>query len=240
MELAPGIQAIGGKAGGRVHAFLIGDGDDLTLIDTLYETDGRLVLQEIRRLGRSITDVRRIVLTHGHRSHLGGLAELKRQSGATVYSHEWEADIIAGERKAQAVTIVPRRPLRTYFPFQVGLALGLGRHPPCPVDETLADDDEIGGLRVLHTPGHTPGHLAFYSEKAGVLLSGDSISTWPTFDAGWAAFNLNQREQRASIRRMAALEPKVVGVGHGSPIAQDAADRVHSLVEAEPAVTSRG
>jgi glyoxylase-like metal-dependent hydrolase (beta-lactamase superfamily II) len=231
VELAPGIRAIGGKAGGRVHAFLIGEGTDLTLIDTLYETDGRLALEEIARLGRSISDLKRIVLTHGHRSHLGGLAELKRQSGATVYSHEWEADIIAGRRKAQAVTLLPRRPLRAYFPFQVGLALGLGKHPPCPVDEMLRDEEEIGGLRVLHTPGHTPGHLAFYSEEQGVLLSGDSIATWPQFDAGWPAFNLNPEDQRESIRRMAALEPKKVGVGHGSPITHGTADRVHSLVD---------
>jgi glyoxylase-like metal-dependent hydrolase (beta-lactamase superfamily II) len=230
VELAPGINAIGGKAGGRVHAFLIADGTDLTLIDTLYETDGRLALAEIERLGRSVTDLKRIVLTHGHRSHLGGLAVLKRQSGATVYSHEWEADIIAGHRKAQAVTILPRRPLRTYFPFQVGLAFGLGAHPPCPVDETLADGDEVGGLQVLHAPGHTPGHLAFYSAERGVLLSGDAIATWPEFDAGWPAFNLNVAEQRESIRRMAALEPKAVGVGHGDPIRSRTAERVHSLV----------
>jgi len=92
--------------------------------DLVDRSDGRLVLEEVRRLGHSISDLKRIVLTHAHRSHLGGLAELKRQSGATVYSHEWEADIIAGERKAQAVTILPRRPLRAYIPFQVGLALG--------------------------------------------------------------------------------------------------------------------
>ena len=44
--------------------------------------------------------LKHILLTHAHRSHLGGLSELKRMSGATVYAHEWEADIIAGERKA--------------------------------------------------------------------------------------------------------------------------------------------
>lgn len=231
MELAPGIRRLGGQSGGQVNAFLIEDGTDLTLIDTLYETDARLVHQEIRRLGRSISDLKRIVLTHAHRSHLGGLADLKRQSGATLYAHPWEADIIAGERKAQPVTILPRRPLRAYVPFQLGLALGLGKHPPCRIDETLAEEDEIGGLRVLHTPGHTPGHLAFYSEEHAVLLSGDSIATWPRFEAGWPAFNLNPQQQRDSIRRLAALEPRKVGVGHGSPISEEAAERIHTLVE---------
>jgi glyoxylase-like metal-dependent hydrolase (beta-lactamase superfamily II) len=231
VELAPGIHAVGGQKGGHVHAFVIEDGTDLALVDTLYELDGGLVRVEIQRLGRSISDLKRIALTHGHRSHLGGLAALKRDSGATVLSHEWEADIVAGERKAQAVTVLPRRPLRAWFPFQVGLALGLGAHPPCPVDERLREGDELAGLQVLHTPGHTPGHLSFYSPEHGVLISGDAIATWPEFAAGWPAFNLNPREQKESLRRMAELEPKVVGVGHGAPITSGTPDRIHSLLE---------
>ena len=231
MELTEGIHYIGGKEGGWVRAFLVEDGRDLTLIDTLYPFDPSVVLAEIRRLGRSPSDVKRIVLTHGHRSHLGGLAALKRATGAKVLCHEWEADIIAGNRKAQPVSIIPRRPFRVYIPFQLGAALGLGAHPPCPVDETLADDAEIGGLRVLHAPGHTPGHLAFYSAERGVLIAGDAIATWPRFEAGWPVFTLNWKQHRASIQRMAALEPKLVGVGHGNPITENAAERLHSLVE---------
>jgi glyoxylase-like metal-dependent hydrolase (beta-lactamase superfamily II) len=231
LELAPGIHAIGGKKGGRVRAFLVEDGTDLLLVDTLYETDGSLVLAGIERLGRAPSDLKRIALTHGHRSHLGGLAVLKRESGAAVLSHEWEADIVSGERKAQAVTILPRRPLKAYIPFQLGLALGFGAHPPCPVDGVLEEGDAFGPLQVLHIPGHTPGHLGFCSEEHGVLLSGDAIATWPEFGAGWPAFNLNVNQQKDSIRRLAALEAKIVGVGHGEPITNGTADRVHSLVE---------
>jgi glyoxylase-like metal-dependent hydrolase (beta-lactamase superfamily II) len=230
VELAPGIVSIGQKKGGRVHAFLIADGHDLTLVDTLYDTDASVVLTEIRRLGRSFTDLKRIVLTHAHRSHLGGLAVLKRLSGATVLSHEWEADIVEGARPAQPVSIVPRRPLRAYFPFQFGSALGLGKHPPCPVDEIVKDGDAVGSLEVLHTPGHTPGHLAFHSADRGVLLSGDAIVTWPEFAAGWPSFTLNPVQHRASLHRMAALQANALGVGHGDPIMSGAADRVDSLL----------
>jgi glyoxylase-like metal-dependent hydrolase (beta-lactamase superfamily II) len=235
VELVPGIHYMGGRKGGYVRAFLIEDGTDLTLIDTLYPEDGHGVLAEIHRLGRSAADLKRIVITHAHRSHLGGLAALKQWSGATVYSHEWEADIISGNRKAQPVTILPRLPLRAWFPFQVGLALGRGKHPACPVDETLKEEDEIGTLQVLHIPGHTPGHLGFYSPERGVLISGDAIATWPRFEAGWPAFTLNANEHRASLCRMAALEPKVVGVGHGDPITTNAAERVHRLAERKAA-----
>jgi len=69
-----------------VHAFLIEEGGELALVDTLFESDARLVLEAIRGLGRSVTDLKRIAITHAHRSHLGGLAALKRASGATVFA----------------------------------------------------------------------------------------------------------------------------------------------------------
>jgi glyoxylase-like metal-dependent hydrolase (beta-lactamase superfamily II) len=230
VELAPGIVVLGDRKWGWVRAFLVADGTDLTLIDTLGDDHPFLVLAAIRRMGRSISDLKRIWLTHAHYSHLRGLAALKKLSGATVASHAWEADIIAGERKAQRVPILPRRPLRTYFPFQFGLAFGIGAHDPCPVDDTLAHEHQEGGLTVLYTPGHTPGHVAFWSEKHQVLLSGDAIVTWPEFAGGWDSFTLNQHEQRKSLQCMAALAPKKVGVGHGNPITEDAAERLNSLV----------
>jgi glyoxylase-like metal-dependent hydrolase (beta-lactamase superfamily II) len=230
-ELAPGIHSIGQKKGGRVHAFLLDDGNGLTLIDTLYDTDGRRVLDEIAGLGKTVADLRNIILTHGHRSHLGGARALKEQSGATVYAHEWEADIVAGERKAQPVSLVPRQPLRAYFPLQVGLALGLGKHPPCPVDNGAADGDRIGPLHVFHAPGHSPGHLVFYWPERRALFAGDAIATWPELSAGWPAFNLNPVQHRESLRRMADFDSEIVAVGHGEAIRSGGRGHVRDLVD---------
>ena len=216
MEIAPGVYSMGQRKGGRVHAFLLDSGADLTLIDTLYDTDARLVLDRIKSIGRAATDLY-ILLTHAHRSYLGGLAALKRLSGATVYSLAWEADIITGDRAAQPVTLRPMRPLRTYlrvYHFQ----LGLGKHPPCPVDRAVEDGDRVGPVRILHTPGHSPGHLAFWWPERRVLFAADAIATYPELAAGWPAFNLNEKQHRASLARMAQLEAQVVAVGHGEPI----------------------
>jgi glyoxylase-like metal-dependent hydrolase (beta-lactamase superfamily II) len=230
MEIAQGVHSIGEAKGGHVHAFLFDHGGELTLVDTLFETDAHVVLDYLRRIGRSPTALRHIALTHAHRSHLGGLATLKRLSGATVYSHEWEADIIGGERLAQPVTLRRLRPLRVY-PFRLGLALGVPRHTPCPVDEPVDDEDAIGPLQVVHIPGHSPGHLAFYWPERRVLVAGDAVATWPSLDAGWPGFNLNERQHRASLRRLAELKADVVGVGHGEPITTDPGERLEALVE---------
>ena len=232
MEIANGIYSLGQRRGGRVHAFLIDDGHGLTLVDTLADDDARRVLAAIGRLGRGPSDLKRIVLTHGHRSHLGGLAALKRLTGATVYAHPWEADIIAGQRRAQPVTFRPVRPLRTWwriYHLQLGINFGLSPHVPCPIDEAVADGAAIGPLQVLHTPGHSPGHLALYWPERRALLAGDAIATWPAPAPGWPSFNLNPTQERASLRRMAQLDLAVVGVGHGEPIVRNAAETLHRI-----------
>src|SRR5437870_429009 len=82
MQIAPGVYSMGNWKGGKVRAFLLDDGHELTLVDTLFETDARLILEELRSTGHTPADIKRIVLSHAHRSHLGGLAALKRLSGA--------------------------------------------------------------------------------------------------------------------------------------------------------------
>ena len=234
MQISPGIHSLGQTIGGHVHAYLLEEDDGLTLIDTLFDTDGHRVLEAINSLGRAPQDLKRIVLSHGHRSHIGGLAALKEASGAEVYSHEWEEDIIAGDRNAQPVSLLPMRPVTAYFKvyhLQVGLALGVGQHKACPVDLPLKDGDRVGPVEVLHTPGHSPGHLAFWWPEKKALFAGDAIATWPIFDGGWPAFNLNEEQQRATLRRMAELDAEVLAVGHGEPLVEDAAARVRSLVE---------
>jgi glyoxylase-like metal-dependent hydrolase (beta-lactamase superfamily II) len=229
-ELAPGVHSLGTGNAGHVRAFLLEDGGELTLVDTLFQSDARLVLREIDRLGRRVSDLKRIGISHAHRSHLGGLAALKRASGAKVCSHEWEAGIIGGERAAEPVSIVPRWRLGM-LPFQLGLRLNRPKHDPCPIDEALVPGDSFGPLQVLDATGHTPGHLAFYWPERKFLIAGDAVATWPELCPGWYGFTLDWPTHRESLRRLAALDAAVVGVGHGDPLTKDAADVVHHVAE---------
>lgn len=228
MEIAPGLYAIRELRGIFVHAFLIDDGAELTLVDTLYTPDAKAILDQIKRSGKRATDLKRIVLTHAHRAHLGGLTALQAASGAEVYCHAWEADIVAGDRRYQCTSLRPMDPL-VIWPFQV--AARFGQHRPCPVDHLVQDGDQVGPLRVIHTPGHTPGHLAFYWPERQALFAGDALVTWPEFGPGWPGFMLNVKQNRASMQRMAALDAEILAVGHGDPITAGGAQRLRALVE---------
>jgi glyoxylase-like metal-dependent hydrolase (beta-lactamase superfamily II) len=228
MELTPRIYVIREVRGIFVHAFLLDDGDGLTLIDTLHSKGAKGILNQISRIGKTTSDLKRIVLTHAHRAHLGGLAVLKAVSGADVYCHGWEADIVAGDRKPQCMSLKPTSPL-TLWPFQV--ASRFGQHPPCQVDHLLSDGDQIGSLQVVHAPGHTPGHLAFYWPEQRTLFAGDALVTWPDFEPGWTAFNLNVKQNLESLYKLAELEANILAVGHGDPITSGGTERLHALLE---------
>ena len=213
-ELAPGVHMLGAKKGGRVRAYLIEANGELSLVDTLFENDGRGVLDAIRRLGHKPSDLKRIVLTHAHRSHLGGLAALKRASGAAVLAHEWEADIISGDRPAQSVGLKPTAPFRTY-PFQVGIFLNRPKHRPVPIDESIGDGGAFGPLQVLYVPGHSPGHLAYATE--GNVFSGDvlfagSVGRTDLPGADWPTLIGSIRVLVAALPPETAVHP-----GHGPP-----------------------
>lgn len=229
MQIAPGIHSLGQDKGGRVHAYLLDDGLGLTLIDTLYDDDGNVVLAEIASMGRTPADLKQIILTHAHKSHVGGLAALKAASGATVSSHTWEVDIIAGRRKATPVSKIPRKPFAVLH-LQLGLALGFGKHVPCEVDRQLKAGDRIGPLEVVETPGHTPGCLSFWWPERRALFVGDVVATWPELAPGWPGLTLDNAQNFRSVQQLTDFSnAAILGVGHGEPITADAAARLREL-----------
>lgn len=233
-EIAPGIFDLAHKngylKGGYVHAFLLVTDDGLLLIDTLYDADAQVILDQIQQLGKSVRDLKHILLTHGHRAHLGGLKKLKDLSGATVYAHAWEADIISGDRKQQGVSLRPMKGIQVWPILFFGSLLGpLAQHKGCPVDVLIDEGAQIGPLRALHTPGHTPGHITFYCQEKRALFTGDSFVTWPLICPGWPNTMLNAKQTWESLRRMAELDVQVIGGGHGMPVRENGAAVLREL-----------
>jgi hydroxyacylglutathione hydrolase len=231
MKLTDGIHYLSQEKGGHVHAFLLDDGTGITLIDALFDTDAKLILAEIEAMGRQPPYLKRIIATHAHRSHIGGIAELKRQCGARVYAHEWEIGIIEGQRKATRVSIWPKSPMAAYL-LQLGLAFGVDGHAPCIVDQALKEGDKVGPLSIISSPGHTPGCLSFYWPEKKALFVGDVMVTWPRVEAGWAGLTMDMRENVRSVGKLSDIgDIEIVGVGHGAPIAQGGIEVLRRLRE---------
>lgn len=228
MEIAPGLYSVSQSQGIFVHAFLVADGDGLYLVDTLHSTDASEILAELERIGKDVSDLTGIVLTHAHRAHLGGLATLRALCDAPVYCHEWEADIVAGERRQPCMTLRPMRPLRVW-PGQI--VSRFVRHPPSKADHFVDDGDRVGPLEVVHAPGHTPGHVVYYWPDRRALFAGDALVNYPRFDSGWPGFMLNLRQQERTIQRLATLEAELLCVGHGDPVTVGGPRQMGQLAE---------
>src|SRR4051794_22784054 len=167
VQIVEGVHRIGPDRhgytqGGYSQAYLFEHGQDLLIVDTGYEDDAHQILKYLWEIRRSPNQLTHIAITHAHRSHLGGLATLKRLAPqAKVYSHAWESDIIDGGRPSQPVPLKPLFPLRLY-PLRLLQLIGQPKHVPCDVDEHIDEGDRLGPLHVVHTPGHTPGCVCFY------------------------------------------------------------------------------
>lgn len=232
MIVSPGVYSMTQKEGGNVHCFLIEDTDGkFILLDTGYDDDGHIVRDELAAIGKGTCDIKLIALSHAHKSHISGLAELQRMSKAPVAAAEWEIPIIQGTKKAARVGFpkFSQRPRSlTVWKLQVGLTLGLGSHTPCEVHQRLKNGDKVGPLEVIETPGHTPGSICLWYAERKILFAADTICTWPAPPGPWEGFTLDEDAYWRSIALLADLPAVTLCSGHGDPVG-DAQDVIRRL-----------
>lgn len=228
-KVVDGVHTLSQRKAGRIHAHLLDDDGAFALIDTLYDSDGAQIVRAIEQLGRKITDLKNIILTHAHRSHIGGLAALKKMSGAKVWAHEAESDIIAGKRKSPGTTFIPQWPLKVYH-IQFALNIGVDGHEVCEVDAFLKEGDSVGPLQIIHAPGHSAGHLAMYWKQRSALFAGDALATWPELSLGWPGLTQDQKQSLQSLRKIDDLRADVIGVGHGEPATGEQIEHLRGLI----------
>ena len=205
------------------NSYLISDSDGLTLIDSGLPGSQKKILNYISGLGFEPIDLKRILITHADFDHMGGLAALKRVSGATVYASHVEADAIAIGRSSRQLK--PKNPLRKIL---YGLANRYVKTAPVQIVDLLVDGQTIGvlgGLQVVDTAGHTPGHLSFFAPAAGILFCGDfMVSDENGLHPSVKDNTWDNTRAIESVRKQAALGALIVCPGHG-PVIKDALGR---------------
>lgn len=210
---------------GIVNVWLIRDGDGWALIDTGSPNSAGEILNAAAILGFQPGQLRHIVLTHHHADHAGSLAALRLRTPAGATAHPLDSDLI---RRGMAVrpTLKPGPSALSQVLVRLFGASGSAPYEAGIVEGEANEGDLLpiaGGLRVIHTPGHSAGHIALLAERHGVLFAGDACANM--FGLGLSIMYEDAAEGMRSLARLALLDFEAVCFGHGRAITRDAAGR---------------
>ncbi len=215
-EILPGVHLVEGYPEQATHVFLVKDkGASWTLIDSGIPGSSAALFAYLAKVKVEPTAIKKILITHLHLDHVGSLKAVAEKTRARTFSHWVEAAYIAMHPKYDGPGMPPAEPFR--------------------IDETLKDGDAVdaaGGLIAYHTPGHTPGHVAYYQPERRLLFSGDLffgegekvILTVPQYTH-------HTPTAQISARRMSQLSIDALLTHHGGPILKNAGAAVRSLAQ---------
>jgi hydroxyacylglutathione hydrolase len=159
-----------------------------------------------------------LALTHVHPDHQGSAKAICDERGIPLACHADDVDAMEGRRQVAATS----KPMARFF-------ARLWQGPPRQVDRVLREGDEVAGFRVIHAPGHAPGHVIFWRESDRVAICGDVIRniSYVTMRSRLAEppndLTPDPAENRRSIRKLAELNPSLILPGHGPEVTDIAA-----------------
>jgi glyoxylase-like metal-dependent hydrolase (beta-lactamase superfamily II) len=214
MEIAPGVHALTVR---RVRIHLLCE-DRIWLIDAGLPGSRPAVERYLKGIGRS-DELEAIVCTHGHPDHIGGVRELAGE-GVDVYLHAADyanVQMSLGEAmrkpsRGRLFASVTRPPARA-LPLEDGQILPI-----------------LGGLQVVHTPGHTPGSVCLYAARDRLLFTGDVLEARRgRLSFASPVFSDDMAMARASVRRLAELDVETIVFSHFPPLRNDANGALRDL-----------
>ena len=162
----------------RVCSYVVETDPGAVVVDAGMLDSGADPMMALQRARVGLASVRGIILTHGHAEHAAGAAALKARSGCPLFYSAAEASRMSDPRVPRGVTgWIARR-----LPEEGALSVVSSLIEPVPPRPVEADHHPVDGellldaFRVISTPGHTQGHLAFFHEPSGALFCGDALS----------------------------------------------------------------
>jgi hydroxyacylglutathione hydrolase len=227
--VAAGVWVVQGQPA-RCNVYLLEDEDGVTAFDAGARTMTRAVASAGAKLG----GVKRVVLGHGHTDHRGVAPAL----GVPVLCH---ADEVEDAEGSGGFRYWPERLRGLSFPHRQAHLIFhrfFWDGGPVKIAETLAEGDEIAGFRVIAIPGHAPGQIALWRESDRLALTSDCFYTLDMWGRACDAhvpfdiYNFDTEMARASIRKLAALEPAAAWPGHGRAVTGDVRSQLERAANA--------
>jgi len=219
-EIADGVWLVrGGFPARTMNVYLLRDADGAI---TVFDGGIRAMTAAVARAGAALGGIRRIVLGHGHQDHRGVAPGLR----VPVLCHPGDVAIAQGDGGFSSFDFAAlRMPGRKVLPFLLEKVWDGG---PVQIAGTVEEGDDVAGFEVVHCPGHADGLIALWRERDRLALTSDVFYTLdPQTGLHGAprvphpAFNLDTEQARASIRKIAALQPAAAWPGHAEPVTGD-------------------
>jgi len=180
MKIATNVEMLEVKSQGAYYPVLLWDEKDVVLIDTGFPGQFELIKEEMAKCGFMPEQVTKVFLTHQDIDHVGSVG-IFRALGAKIYAYETEAPYIEGVKPLVKLAAMEGH-LDELPPDRLAFYHMLKKNMPqlqTHVDKTLVDGQNVpvcGGIQVIHTPGHTPGHMALLLLGAGIVVCGDAAN----------------------------------------------------------------
>jgi glyoxylase-like metal-dependent hydrolase (beta-lactamase superfamily II)/predicted ester cyclase len=226
--VAEGVWVVQGWPG-RCSVYLIEDDGGVTMFDA----GARTMVRSVASAGAKLGGIRRIVLGHAHTDHRGTAPAL----GVPVLCHPAEVEDAEGSGGFRywpgGLTGLPV-PMRQVHRLLHRYAFDGG---PVKISDTVAEGDELAGFRVIEIPGHAPGQIALWRESDRLALSSDCFYTLDMWGRDCAPrvpeamYNYDTDQARASIRKLAELEPAAAWPGHARPLTGDVRSQLQGAAD---------
>jgi glyoxylase-like metal-dependent hydrolase (beta-lactamase superfamily II) len=220
MKLGPSLHRIGSDI---VAVYLVDTPEGVTVIDAGLAGQWHELIAELTAMGRSLDDVRGLVLTHGDSDHIGFAERLRRDHGVRVHVHEADAARARGEVSSKPEWGHLKVGATARFLWYALRKNGL-RTTPLTEVVTMRDGDVLqlpGAPRIIGLPGHSPGSVAIHVPAADAVFVGDALTTRHVLTGAEgpqpAPFTDDPAEALASLRRLEGLGVRWVLPGHGTP-----------------------
>ena len=234
MKLAPGIHRIGP---GLINSYLLEESGEVTIIDAGAPGYWNDLPTELAAMGRSMEDIRALVLTHAHIDHVGFAERLRSERRVPVSVHELDAKMARGEAKPQNQKMLGIGLAALRF-IRFALSKGMLRAIPIAEVATFGDGatlDVPGAPRVIHLPGHSEGSAALYLPARDTLFVGDAFATLNVLSGKIgpqiAPFGSDLPRARESLRKLERVDAALVLPGHGQPWTGGVAEAVRLIRE---------
>ncbi len=223
-----------------VHFFLLEQDGEVTLIDAGLSGYRDTLEPALAEMGRSIDDVKAIVLTHADPDHVGFAGELQQTHGIPVYVHRADSQRTQqGKTKrtdgSPLAMLAMLKHAHSRSALRHMIANGGAKQPKVPEVTPFDDGDELdvpGRLRAIHTPGHTEGHCVLYAPAEDALFVGDAVNNvdlvtgQPGAHVPPKVANNSTSQAYESLSKIEQLDAQTIYFGHGDPSTQ----RTHTVV----------